>query len=136
MTFRRLAIDNIYGDYHIPRGFACIDETTGSLRPTAGASRVEAHCATCPRGPFRSASCFFADCSIARARARELDRDRQGKYRAVCQFPGCGAIVCFDSVLCPDHQRQVFRMMAETGETYEGALQDMIDEYEMEEALC
>lgn len=125
LLLRRFQDDDLR--YAPPRGCACIDDD-GHLLPTGGGSRTEIHCATCPRGPFRSMACLFADCSIARARARELDRDRQGKYRAVCQFPSCGQVVHFDSILCHDHQQQVFRCMAETGQDYEHALATLIEE--------
>jgi len=135
MPFRPHGVDNTLGSYHIPVGFACISEN-GSLRPVVGSSRKVLHCAICQYGPFRGELCLFADCSAARARAIELHRERQGNLSAICRFPECGALVHFDSILCQDHQSLVFRIMAETNETYEQALERLIDEYELEEALC
>ena len=135
MPFRPHSTDNTLGNYHIPVGFACIAEN-GSLRPVAGSSRKELHCAICQYGPFRGSKCLFADCSAARARAKELSRERQGNLSAICKFPKCGELVHYDSILCPDHQSLVFSRMARTGETYEQALGSMSEEYELEEALC
>lgn len=116
--------DDVFGPYGIPRGFACIDDS-GSLRPTGGKPRTIVHCQFCEHGPFRSAKCFFADCSSlwALARAREREREQAEK---TCAFPGCIASVAHDSYLCRRHHSHVLGRMRQTGQDYEAALADLV----------
>ena len=112
--------------YSVPHGCACVDQD-GRLRPTAGRSRTETHCAICERGPFRSTSCLFADYSQERARERERCYDTE-KGGAVCIFPGCGVQVHHDSVVCRRHQGMANRHMQLCGITYDAALAQVIQE--------